>query len=104
MNDEYEQANDLRGTKIIIFFFHIALKKNVNCIYYSGYFFFLRSTQGGEITVYGLTETAWQVSSVGLHVEKHRHDYRLKHPKVDKIKNNMSKGKEPISLRTPVLF
>ena len=38
------------------------------------------STQGGEITVYGLTETAWQISSVGLHVEKHRHDYRLKHP------------------------
>ena len=34
--------------------------------------FFLRSTQGGEITVYGMTETAWQVSSVGLQVEKHR--------------------------------
>ena len=43
-------------------------------------FFFLRSTQGGEIEVYGLTETAWQVSSVGLYVEKRRHDYRLKHP------------------------
>ena len=43
-------------------------------------FFFLRSTQGGEITVFGLTETAWQVSSVGLHVDKHRHAYRLKHP------------------------
>ena len=41
---------------------------------------FLRSTQGGGITVYVLTETAWQVSSAGLHVEKHRHDYRLKHP------------------------
>ena len=41
--------------------------------------FFLRSTQGGEITIYGLTETAMQVSSVGLHVEKNRHDYRLKH-------------------------
>ena len=40
----------------------------------------MRSTQGGEITDYGLTETAWQVSSVELHVEKHRHDYRLKHP------------------------
>ena len=35
------------------------------------------STQGGEIAVYGQIETAWQVSSVGLHVEKHRHDYRL---------------------------
>ena len=44
------------------------------------FFFFLRSTQGGEITVYGMTETAWQVSSIGLHVVKHRHDYRLKHP------------------------
>ena len=42
---------------------------------------FLRSTQGGEITVYGLTEPAWHV---GLHVEKHRHDYRLKHPQVRK--------------------
>ena len=41
--------------------------------------YFLSSTQGGEITVYGLTETAWQVSSVGHHIEKHRHDYRLKH-------------------------
>ena len=41
---------------------------------------FFRSTQGGEITVYGLTESERQVSSVGLYVEKHRHDYRLKHP------------------------
>ena len=41
---------------------------------------FLKSTQGGEITVKGLTETAWQVSSVRLHVEKRRHDYRIKHP------------------------
>ena len=44
------------------------------------YYVFLSSTQGTEITVYGLTETAWQVSSVGLHVEKYRHDYQLKHP------------------------
>ena len=42
------------------------------------FFFFLRSTQGGGNTVYGLTEM--QDSSVGLHVEKNRHDYRLKHP------------------------
>ena len=41
---------------------------------------FFSSTQGGEITVYWLIETAWQISSVGLHVEKHRHDYGLKHP------------------------
>ena len=34
------------------------------------FFFFLRSTQGGENTIYGQTETAYQVSSVGLHVEK----------------------------------
>ena len=46
----------------------------------SAHIFFFRSTQAGEITVYGLTEPAWQVSSVGLHVEKQRHDYRLKHP------------------------
>ena len=43
------------------------------------YLFFFRSTQEGEIAVYGLTETAWQVSSVRLHVKKHRHDNRLKH-------------------------
>ena len=44
----------------------------------SPFFFFLRSTQGGEITIYGLTETAKQVSSVGLHVDKNKHGYRLK--------------------------
>ena len=41
---------------------------------------FFSSTQGDEIAVNGLTETAWQVSSDGLHDEKHRLDYRLKHP------------------------
>ena len=44
------------------------------------FFVCFKSTQGGEITVHGLTEIMWQVSSVGLHVEKHRHDYRLKYP------------------------
>ena len=41
--------------------------------------FFFSSKQGREITVNGLTETVWQVSSVGLRVKKYRHDYRLKH-------------------------
>ena len=38
----------------------------------SDFFFllFLRSTEGGEITVYGLTDIARQVSIVGLHVKK----------------------------------
>ena len=31
---------------------------------------FFRSTQGGEITVCGLIETAYQASSVGFHVKK----------------------------------
>ena len=39
-----------------------------------------QSTQGGEIAVYELTDTAWQVSSLRLHAVIHRHDYRLKHP------------------------
>ena len=65
-------------------------------------FIFFRFTQGGEIIVYGLTETAWQVSSVGLHVEKQR--LPTKRPlKEDKTNNNMSKAKEPISPRTPML-
>ena len=62
---------------------------------------FFSLAQGGEITVYGLTETAWQVSSVGLHVEKYRHDYQLYTPKEDKTKNNTSKSIEPISLKGP---
>ena len=40
----------------------------------------IRSTQGGGITVYGLPETAGQISSVGLYVGKYRHYYRPKHP------------------------
>ena len=62
---------------------------------------FFSLAQGGEITVYGLTETAWQVSSVGLHVQKYGHDYRLNTPEEDKTKNNMSKGIETISLKDP---
>ena len=57
-----------------------SMTKRKRTTYFERLRFFLRSIQEGEITVYGLTETAWQVSSVGLHVEKHRHDYRLKHP------------------------
>ena len=60
------------------------------------YRFLLSSTQGGEITAYGLAE--WQISSVGLHVQKKDwHDNQLKHPLEDKNKNNMSKGIEPKS-------
>ena len=66
------------NTKYSDYFFTDGLKVCTFLIIY--YYFFLRSTQGGEITVYRLTETAWQVSSVGLYVEKHRHDYRLKYP------------------------
>ena len=43
-------------------------------IYIYIYIYIFRSTEGDEITVYGLTETAWQVSSVGLHVEIQRYD------------------------------
>ena len=69
----------------------------------------MRSTQGGEITVYGLTETAWQVSSVGLHVEKPRHDYRLKHPQgrqdkkqhEQRQKKKNDKSKDPYAILGP---
>ena len=36
----------------------------------------LSSTQVGEITVYGVTETSWHISRLGLYVEKHKHNYR----------------------------
>ena len=49
-----------------------------NCC--TGYKIIILRTRGGEISVYGLPETAWHISSVELHVEKHRHVYRLKHP------------------------
>ena len=50
------------------------------CDHMENYSQFFSSIEGGEIAVYGLTETAWHIPSVGLHVEKHRHDYRLKQP------------------------
>ena len=41
---------------------------------------FFSPTEGGEIRVYGLTKTEWQISSVELHVEKkNRHGYQLQH-------------------------
>ena len=69
----------------------------------------MRSTQGGEITVYGLTETAWQVSDISkntdsiskLLIEKHRHDYRLKHPQRRQDKKPIAKSKDPHAILGP---